>query len=98
MSEIAKLEEVRQQLEKALDGLDLFLDVWGEYGFKLQPDGEAVFISPLKDLASDEEWDVLERMQENGRAYLDGMKCVIDTLADGLKENKTISAEERSLA
>lgn len=98
MSEIAKLEEVRQQLEKALDGLDLFLDVWGGYGFELQPDGETVFIFPLKDLASDGERDILERLQEHGRAYLDGMKCVIDTLADGLKADRAVSAEERSLA
>lgn len=83
MNEIMKLEEVRQQLEKALDGLDLFLDVWGEYGFKLQPDGEAMFISPLKDLASDGERDILERLQEHGWAYLDGMNTVLGILNNG---------------
>ena len=83
MNEIVKCEEIRQQLEKGLDGLDLFMDTWINLGYKLHPEGEVLMISPLEDIASEEERETLARLQEYGRAYLDGMNNALKILNHG---------------
>lgn len=83
MENIAKCEGIRHNLERALDGLELFLDVWGECAFQPRPGSEIQFISPLNDIATDTDREALERSLEYGRAYLDGMDAVLGLLSNG---------------
>ena len=83
MENIAKCEGIRHNLERALDGLELFLDVWGECAFQPRPGSEIQFSSPLNDITTDTDREALERSLEYGRAYLDGMDAVLGLLSNG---------------
>ena len=85
MKELAKLEELRQEMEKGLDGLDLFVETWEDCGFRLTEGGDVRFINPLEDISSGDERECLERITTEGRAFVAGMKLVIDELVESLK-------------
>ena len=84
MKELAKLEELRQEMEKGLDGLDLFVETW-EGCFALTGAGNTRLISPLDAISTKQERESMDRILESGGTFLAGMKLALDVLAEYLK-------------
>lgn len=99
MKELAKLEELRQEMEKGLDGLDHFVETWEDY-FARTEGGRTRIVSPIEEIATKQELESMERITTEGRAFVAGMKLVIDELVESLKiaGHETAAAEERSRA
>lgn len=97
MKELAKLEELRQEMEKGLDGLGLFMETW-EGCFALTGAGNTRIISPLDAISTKQERESMERIMESGGVFVAGMKLALDVLAEYLKRDAARAAAEGSRA
>lgn len=95
MKELAKLEELRQEMEKGLDGLGLFMETW-ECCFALTGAGNTRIISPLDAISTEQERESMNRILESGGTFLAGMKLALDVQAEYLKREANRADAEGS--
>lgn len=84
MKELEKMEDLRKEMEKGLDGLGLFMETW-EGCFALTGAGNTRIISPLDAISTKQERESMDRILESGGTFLAGMKLALDVLAEYLK-------------
>ena len=84
MKELEKMEDLRKEMEKGLDGLGLFMETW-EGCFALTGAGNTRIISPLDAISTKQERESMDLILESGGTFLAGMKLALDVLAEYLK-------------